>query len=177
VGPIKAVIRLEMKKTFFAKRGLWIYLVAALPVLLFIAYAIATSSQQNRSASVAQQGVKRLAYQDLLAVKPGMTSEEVMAILGKPPITFHWTEDRPTQDGTNGSIRVNHEDFHYSDGPERFVCGIGKRQSREPEHPARHQFRPGLDYVCRGLSVLFSAAGGFFRMPRNLHELISRGDS
>ena len=47
---IKAVIRLEMKKTFFAKRGLWIYVVAALPVLLFIAYAIATSNQQDRSA-------------------------------------------------------------------------------------------------------------------------------
>ncbi len=35
---IKAVIRLEMKKTFFAKRGLWIYVLAALPVLMFIAY-------------------------------------------------------------------------------------------------------------------------------------------
>ena len=46
---IKAVIRLEMKKTFFAKRGLWIYLVAALPVLLFVAYAIATSNQQSRA--------------------------------------------------------------------------------------------------------------------------------
>jgi len=47
---IKAVIRLELRKTFFAKRGLWIYAVAALPVLLFIAYAIATSNQQHRSA-------------------------------------------------------------------------------------------------------------------------------
>ena len=26
---IKAVIRLELRKTFFAKRGLWIYAVAA----------------------------------------------------------------------------------------------------------------------------------------------------
>src|ERR1035441_1461122 len=100
---IKAVIRLEMKKTFFAKRGLWIYLLAALPVLLFIAYAIATSSQQNRSVSVARRGERPLAYQDLLAVKPGMTSQEVVAILGQPPITFHWTE--------------------------RSVCGAGGRQS------------------------------------------------
>ena len=45
---IKAVIRLEMKKTFFAKRGLWIYVLAALPVMLFVAYAIATSTQQHR---------------------------------------------------------------------------------------------------------------------------------
>ncbi len=44
---IKAVIRLEMKKTFFAKRGLWIYLVAALPVFLFIAFAVATSGRRR----------------------------------------------------------------------------------------------------------------------------------
>src|SRR6202011_1541637 len=43
---IKAVIRLEMKKTFFAKRGLWIYVLAVLAVFLFIAFAIATASQQ-----------------------------------------------------------------------------------------------------------------------------------
>ena len=38
---IKAVVRLEMRKTFFARRGLWIYVLAALPVLLFVAYALA----------------------------------------------------------------------------------------------------------------------------------------
>jgi hypothetical protein len=85
---IKAVIRLEMKKTFFAKRGLWIYLVAALPVFLFIAFAVATSGRQHQRASVARRGEKILTYQDLLAVQPGMTSEEVVAILGKPPVNF-----------------------------------------------------------------------------------------
>src|SRR5580658_2795405 len=92
---IKAVIHLEMRKTFFAKRGLWIYVVALLPVLLFMAYAVATSSQQRHTASVARRGEKPLSYQDLLAVQPGMTSEEVIAILGKPPLNFHWTENRP----------------------------------------------------------------------------------
>src|SRR5216684_5303210 len=94
---IKAVIRLEMKKTFFAKRGLWIYLVAGLPVLLFIAYAVATVHEQGLSAGIARQGEKPLAYQDLLAVQSGMTREEVVAMLGKPPVTFHWTENRPLE--------------------------------------------------------------------------------
>ena len=53
---IKAVVRLEMRKTFFAKRGLWIYVVAALPVLLFIAYAVASSSQQRHRAGMAGHG-------------------------------------------------------------------------------------------------------------------------
>src|SRR5712692_8921615 len=35
-----AVLRLEMKKTFFAKRGLWIYVLALGPVLLFGGHSI-----------------------------------------------------------------------------------------------------------------------------------------
>lgn len=37
---ILAVIRLEWKKTFFAKRGLWIYLLALLPLAMFTAHSI-----------------------------------------------------------------------------------------------------------------------------------------
>src|SRR6266550_759302 len=127
---VKAVIRLELKKTFFAKRGLWIYVVAALPVLLFVAYAIATTEQQHRRASVAGQSERPLTYQDLMGVKPGMTSEEVIAILGKPPVNFHWKEDRrmepekETEPDTESekkpekelTTEVLHEDYHYSDG-------------------------------------------------------------
>jgi ABC-type transport system involved in multi-copper enzyme maturation permease subunit len=32
---IAAVIRLEMRKTFLARRGLWVYLLAAMPLLIF----------------------------------------------------------------------------------------------------------------------------------------------
>lgn len=40
LAQILAVFRLEWKKTFFAKRGLWIYLVALAPVLLYTGHAI-----------------------------------------------------------------------------------------------------------------------------------------
>lgn len=36
---ILAVIRLELKKTFFAKRGLWIYILALMPLVLFASYS------------------------------------------------------------------------------------------------------------------------------------------
>jgi ABC-type transport system involved in multi-copper enzyme maturation permease subunit len=121
---IKAVIRLEMKKTFFAKRGLWIYLVAALPVLLFVAFAIATSNQQGRRAEIARQGDRPLSYQDLLAVKPGMTSQEVIEIVGKPPITFHWTENRPPETEKGAAVEILHEDHHYSDGQNDLFVGL-----------------------------------------------------
>ena len=128
---IKAVIRLELRKTFFAKRGLWIYVVAALPVLLFLAYAIATSNQQHRSASVAAQGNRSLTYQDLLAVKTGMTSEEVIAILGKPPLNFHWTEKR--RNGQDATVRCPTRGLSLLRWPERSVRGVGGREGRE--HP------------------------------------------
>ena len=111
---IRSVVRLEMKKTFFAKRGLWVYVLALLPFLLFIGYAITTSRLQEQSARLAQQNEKPLTYQDLRTVQSGMTSEEVVALLGKPPRHFHWNEQRPLEKG--GFADVPHESYHYSDG-------------------------------------------------------------
>lgn len=119
---VKAVIRLELKKTFFAKRGLWIYVVAALPVALFIAYAVAMSHTQHRTANLARQSQRPLTYQDLLAVKEGMAKQEVVDLLGKPPVNFHWTENRPT--GPDSSEQIQHEDFRYSDGANDLNIGL-----------------------------------------------------
>jgi hypothetical protein len=41
IAQVLAVARLEMKKTFFARRGLWIYLLAFAPVLLFAGHSFA----------------------------------------------------------------------------------------------------------------------------------------
>ncbi len=105
---IKAVIRLEMKKTFFARRGLWIYILALLPLLLFTAHTVFTSRDREKSRQIARQSEKALTRQDLLAVKTGMTSEGVIALLGKPPVRFHWNERRAIRvtsavTGTGGS--------------------------------------------------------------------------
>jgi ABC-type transport system involved in multi-copper enzyme maturation permease subunit len=111
---IKSVVRLEMKKTFFARRGLWIYILALLPLLLFTARGIVVSHDRERTRQIGQQSEKRLTYQDLVAVKPGMTSQEVIALLGKPPRQFHWNEQTQIESGT--AVDVPHEDYHYSDG-------------------------------------------------------------
>jgi hypothetical protein len=111
---IKSVVRLEMKKTFFARRGLWIYILALLPILLFTARGIVVSRDRERTRQLARQGDKTLTHQDLLAVKPGMASQEVIARLGKPPRQFHWSEQ--TQNESGVAVEVSHEDYHYSDG-------------------------------------------------------------
>jgi ABC-type transport system involved in multi-copper enzyme maturation permease subunit len=92
---IKAVIRLELRKTFFARRGLWIYILALLPLLLFVVHGVITARERQRSGEIAQRSEKALTYQDLLAVKPGMKSQEVVARLGKPPERSHWNERKP----------------------------------------------------------------------------------
>jgi hypothetical protein len=89
---IRAVIRLEMKKTFFARRGIWIYILALLPILMFFAHAVNVSRERGRTLEIARRGEKKLTRPDLLAVKTGMTSPEVIALLGKPPQRFHWNE-------------------------------------------------------------------------------------
>ena len=89
---IRAVIRLEMKKTFFARRGIWIYILALLPIVMFFAHAVNVSHERGRNLAIAHQGEKKLTYPDLLAVKTGMTSPEVIALLGKPPQRFHWNQ-------------------------------------------------------------------------------------
>jgi len=116
---IKAVIRLEIRKTFFARRGLWIYFLAALPILLFAGYAILSASQHHRSVRIAGHGEKSLTYQDLLAVRPDMTKAEVGAILGKSPLISRWSEPRK-----DGKEFIAHEDYEYSDGQNRLYLGF-----------------------------------------------------
>jgi ABC-type transport system involved in multi-copper enzyme maturation permease subunit len=111
---LKAVIRLEFKKTLFARRGLWIYVLAALPVALYIAFAVVVGNHQHAAEKLARRGEKALTYRDLISVKEGMTKQEVLALLGKPPVADHWSEERPTDSGSN--TKIEHEDYHYSDG-------------------------------------------------------------
>ena len=110
---INSVIRLEMRKTFFARRGLWIYILALLPLVLFIGHAYDMSHSRDERVRIARRGEKSLSNQDLLAVKPGMTRDEATARLGKPPVRFHWEEQRRLESGEVATVA--HENCRYSD--------------------------------------------------------------
>lgn len=176
---VKAVIRLELKKTFFAKRGLWIYVLAALPVLLFLAYAVASSNQQSQRHSVARRGDKLLTYQDLAAVKPGMTREEVVSILGKPPLNFHWTENRRPEPDKDETLELAHEDYHYSDGQNDLFVGIvdGKVESvniQEGNNLGQDSvmFAGVFQFFFLRLAIFFGCLGIFMNLFRG--EILDR---
>jgi ABC-type transport system involved in multi-copper enzyme maturation permease subunit len=168
---VKAVIRLEVKKTFFARRGLWIYAVAALPVVLFIAYAVAMSNEQHKTVKISRQGEKRLSYQELLAIKSGMAKEEVLAILGEPPVKFHWTGRRPT--GPDADQEVSREDYHYSDGQNDLYVSLadGKVESvhvREGYNLGQDaiMFAGVFQFFFLRLAIFFGCLGIFMNLFR-----------
>lgn len=168
---IKAVIRLELKKTFFAKRGLWIYVVAAMPVLLFAAYAAVMANQHHRTANIARQSEKPLTHQDLLAVKPAMTRQEVLALLGKPPINFHWTERRPN--GPDSTEKIDHEDYEYSDGQNSLYVSVANGQVERVHIEEAYNlgqdavmFAGVFQYFFLRLAIFFGCLGIFMNLFR-----------
>ncbi len=174
---IRAVIRLELKKTFFARRGLWIYALALLPVLLFIAYSIVNMHQVSRSASIARQGQKLLTYEDLLAVKPGMSNEDVGHLLGKPPVVYQWIESRIT---ANGSVEtIPHDEYRYSDGINDLYVGL--LNGRVESVHLQEGFNLGRDSITFAgvfqffflrLAVFFGCLGIFMNLFRG--EILDR---
>jgi ABC-type transport system involved in multi-copper enzyme maturation permease subunit len=174
---IKAVIRLEMKKTFFAKRGLWIYVVALLPVLLFITYAVAMSHQHGHSAEIARRGDKPLRYEDLLAIKPDMTKEEVIALLGKPPVNIRWKEQQSDEHGS--SVEILHEHYEYSDGHKELYLDLANGKVEGINF--NYGYDPGRDSVMFAgvfqffflrLAVFFGCLGIFMNLFRG--EILDR---
>jgi ABC-type transport system involved in multi-copper enzyme maturation permease subunit len=168
---IKSVVRLEMKKTLFARRGLWIYVLALLPVLLFIVQAVLISHERGRSSHIAMQGEKKLTRQDILAVEPDMTSEQVIALLGKPPVRIHWKERKETESGE--SVEISREDFRYSDGTSTLFIDLqdGKVTSinirdeyKLPEDSA--VFAGVFQFFYLRLAIFFGCLGIFMNLFR-----------
>ena len=47
LSQIGLVMRLEMRKTFFSRRGIWVYLLALAPVLIWFGHSMSEISNRN----------------------------------------------------------------------------------------------------------------------------------
>src|SRR5262245_48545219 len=108
---ILAVVRLELRKTFFARRGLWIYLLAFAPMLLFLAAAIKTPRMQERLQRIAAQHPASTVA--LRSIRVGLTREQVVEKLGEPYAQI--SRGRPRTEGVTGDLM-----YKYTDGKSEY---------------------------------------------------------
>ena len=119
---IRAIVRIEMKKTFFAKRGLWIYLLALAPVALFFTHSMVEIHEHGARRQMVQKSARQLTEQDFLSISIGMSREDVIARLGDPPVSR--TRNRRMRTGRNSSVIVPTEILSYSDGNNELVLTL-----------------------------------------------------
>ena len=107
---IVAVMRLEIKKTFFARRGLWIYLLALAPVVLFIGEALAQRNFHFWQPQVPSNG-HVITQDEMDSIQGKMTREQIVAKLGEPSSSRKIRRLRFNEEGRR--VPVDIEDLHY----------------------------------------------------------------
>jgi hypothetical protein len=105
-----AVVRLEIKKTFFARRGLWIYLLALAPVALFTVQALVERNFHLLEPDTPANG-HLLTQEEMDGIHDDMTRDEIIAQLGAPSSFRKRTLRRFDEDGKR--ILVETEELHY----------------------------------------------------------------
>jgi len=101
---VLAIVRLEMKKTFLSRRGLWVYLLAFAPLLLFLGHSISAGHRRDQLQRIAtERPIPREAFRD---IRSGMTRAEVTQKLGEPYL--QWGGHR--RDGHCGQYHARYTD-------------------------------------------------------------------
>ena len=166
VSQIASVIRLEMTKTFLSRRGLWAYLVALAPVLIFFGHAFDVMQEADQRAEWAQ--VRAVPTADLKSVRPGMTGGQVTDLLGEP----HRRNDFQRRNFTRST-------YEYTDGRDvyRFqvvndqVQGISMDE-RDNLNTDSLVFATVFQFFYLRLAVFFGCVGVFTNLFRG--ELIQK---
>jgi hypothetical protein len=174
---IRALIRLEMKKTFFAKRGLWIYLLALAPVALFLTHSLIEIQIHGARQQMALKTARPLTEQDFSTIRPGMTREEVIARLGNPP--FLSSRARRVRMGRRTVETTPVEVFRYSDGNDELsvifekgvVTGTG-RVSGSSLGQDSYIFAGVFQFFFVRLAIFFGCLGIFMNLFRG--EMLDR---
>ena len=73
------IAAVELRRVFFARRGLWVYALALLPSLIFVGHGVETTFRRER---LARNGLVEPALMD--SVRNGEALEDVTKRLGRP---------------------------------------------------------------------------------------------
>jgi len=171
---ILAVLRIEMRKTFFARRGIWVYLLALAPVLLFTAHTIIAPRREARLEQIGAQ--HRVSKWALLMIQPDMTRQEIEKRLGAPYSRYTRMQD------VGNHQRLRRDFYHYTDGQtDTLLIFFNDRlvsiQHRHPESLETDNtvFATIFQFYYLRLAIFFGCVGIFtnlFRgemVDKNLH--------
>src|SRR5215212_2869160 len=73
------IARIELRRVFFARRGLWVYALALLPAVIFFGHGV---DVKVRRESLARRGLTAPALVD--TIRTGETADDIKKRLGKP---------------------------------------------------------------------------------------------
>ena len=160
---ILAVIRLELRKTFFARRGLWVYLLAFAPAALFLVHSIYAPRNHARMSRMSEGHV--VSSEALRSIQVGLSQEKVLEKLGEPYIR---NTGRMRQEGIRGDTY-----FRYTDG--RVQVGIlimkGKvahisRMAPDTVEESSLIFATIFQFFYLRLAIFFGCVGIFMNLFR-----------
>jgi ABC-type transport system involved in multi-copper enzyme maturation permease subunit len=160
LAQLMAILRLEWKKSFFSRRGLWIYLLALFPVLIFGAHAWDESRKASENRSVTAEA--RISTETLRSIREGMAKEQVTRLLGQP-----LSYSSRTRRG------LTWETLTYFDGSARWIIriaqGVVTRVSKQPESSLAEDtkvFATVFQYFFLRLAIFFGCVGIFMNLFR-----------
>ena len=160
LSQIGLVIRLEMRKTFFSRRGIWVYLLALAPVLIFLGHSL--SEINNRKQRQAMNAAHPVSNATLRSIQRGATIEEVVEKAGEPfaKTGFH----RPN---------VNFDLYQYTDGENVFLYGFRNgrlenidRRDRDTIAQDSLIFAGVFQFFFLRLAIFFGCVGVFTNLFR-----------
>ena len=163
-GQIVSVVRLELKKTFFSKRGLWIYLLAFAPVALHVINSAHATRESRYLAQVAAKNpISQAAFDD---IKNGLSRDQVVEKLGKPYDQFpgyyrrggrqHRVISYKYTDGKN--------DFTYSFEDDKLVRTHRRNSDALPQ--SQLVFATSFQFYFLRLAIFFGCVGVFVNLFR-----------
>jgi ABC-type transport system involved in multi-copper enzyme maturation permease subunit len=163
LGQIGAIIRLEMKKTFLSKRGLWVYLLALAPVgITTIHSLVELNSMAERRALAAARPANPNA---LASIGPQTKEEDLLALLGEPHLERRFGPRGRSVQYTDGRDLYTYFVF------EGEVRSINKR-TRDTVQQDTVIFASIFQFFYLRLAIFFGCVGVFTNLFRG--ELLDR---
>jgi hypothetical protein len=162
---IAAVIRLEMTKTFLSRRGIWTYLLALAPVLLFFGHSF--NEIRNNEQRAQWAAARKVPAAALKSIRVGMSLEDVELAVGEP--------HEKTSRRVNGRVVV----YLYTDGSDVFrfvfvndVITNVSVQERDTLAADSLVFATVFQFFYLRLAVFFGCVGVFTNLFRG--ELVQK---